>query len=265
MERYLNKGIKQVIIEFPAVGSILDEYNIGCALCGVGACLLKDIVEVHNLSPEEERELMGRISKVIYPDRVVEIPATQRKNSGAGAGEVKYSPPMQGLVDEHTVIKRLLAMIPFIIEDVEVSRGEDRALVLGTVDFIRSYADRYHHAKEEDILFKEFDENLDIIKVFNEDHKIGRGHVKAVIEALETGDNRSIKEHLAGYRELLKGHIKREDEVLYPWMDRNLSTSQIGRLFAAFINVDEQFREVRAKQGAFVKTLEKKYKYEEVK
>jgi len=34
-----------------------------------------------------------------------------------------------------------------------------------------SYADRFHHAKEEDILFKFFDENLDMVKVMCEDHK----------------------------------------------------------------------------------------------
>jgi hemerythrin-like domain-containing protein len=264
MEKYLSKGIKEVIAEFPSMGAILDEYNIGCTLCGVGTCLLKDIVQVHNLPPEEEQELMARISGVIYPDREVEISITHRKSVASGTGGIKYSPAMQGLVDEHTVIKRVLAMIPVIIEDLDASRDEDRALVRDTVDFIRSYADRYHHAKEEDILFKEFDENLEMVKIFNEDHRIGRGHVKAVLEALETGDNRSIQEHFMGYRELLTGHIKREDEVLYPWMDRNLSTAQIGRLFTRFASVDGQFRDVREKQESFVKTLEEKYKYEEV-
>lgn len=265
MKEYLNKGIKEVIAEFPAIGPILDEYNIGCTLCGVGTCLVKDIVEVHNLPPEEEGELMARIGRVIYPDRYVEISVTPKKNGNTRTGEIQYSPPMQGLVDEHTVIKRVLAMIPSMLGDLDASRDEDRDLVLATVDFIRSYADRYHHAKEEDILFKEFDEDLEMIKVFNEDHRTGRGHVRAVLEALETGDNRAIQEHLTGYRELLRGHIKREDEVLYPWMDRNLSTAQVGRLFAKFAEVDEQFREVRARQEAFAAALEKRYNYEEVK
>ncbi|HKN19360.1 MAG TPA: hypothetical protein VJW95_06145 [Dissulfurispiraceae bacterium] len=167
MEKYLSKGIKEVITEFPAIGTILDEYNIGCTLCGVGTCLLKDIVQVHNLPPEEERVLMARISRIIYPDRNVQIPVTEIRCASAGIREVKCSPPIQGLVDEHTVIKRVLAMIPDIIEDLDVSRVEDRALVLDTIDFIRSYADRYHHAKEEDILFKEFDENLEMVKIFN--------------------------------------------------------------------------------------------------
>ncbi len=264
MDKYLNKGIKEVIREFPAIGSILDEYNIGCTLCGVGTCRLKDIVQVHNLPPEEEQELMGRIIGVIYPGRHVETSVTTGKSVASRKADIKYSPVMQGLVDEHTVIKRVLAMIPAIIEDLNASRDEDRALVMDTVDFIRSYADRYHHAKEEDILFKEFDENLEMVKVFNEDHRIGRGHVKAILDALETGDKRSIQEHFMGYRELLTGHIKREDEVLYPWMDRNLSISQIGRLFARFESVDSQFRDVREKQETFVKTLEEKYKYAEV-
>ncbi|MGD0282959.1 MAG: hemerythrin domain-containing protein [Dissulfurispiraceae bacterium] len=265
MEKYLSRGVKEVITEFPAIGAILDEYHIGCTLCGVGTCLLKDIVQVHNLPPEDERVLMARISRVIYPDRDIKIPAMQRKCCSAVPQEIKYSPPMQGLVYEHTVIKRVLAMIPVIIEDLDVSRVEDRALVLGTIDFIRSYADRYHHAKEEDILFKEFDENLEMVKVFNEDHRIGRGHVKAILDALVTADNVSVREHFMGYRELLTGHIRREDEVLYPWMDRNLSTSQIGRLFSRFTSVDSQFRDVSEKQESFVRTLEEKYKYEEVK
>lgn len=265
MKTYLGKGIKEVISEFPAIGPILDEYNIGCTLCGVGTCLFKDIVSVHNLSAEEEQALMARLTRVIYPDRDVKIAAVQTKKSIPGRREVKYSTAMQGLVDEHRVIKRVLAMIPVLIEDLDVSRDADRVLVTETVDFIRSYADRYHHAKEEEILFKEFDENLEMVKVFNEDHRIGRGHVKAIVEALETGDNLSIKEHFMGYRELLAGHINREDEVLYPWMDRNLSTSQVGTLFARFMDVDGRFRDVREKQEAFVKTLEEKYQYEEVK
>jgi hemerythrin-like domain-containing protein len=264
MEKYLNKGIKEVILAFPAIGSILDEYNIGCTMCGVGTCLLKDIVEVHNLSPEDERSLMLRISRVIYPDRDVDIPVVQGKSGAIRTGELKYSPAMQGLVDEHTVIKRVLAMIPSLIEELDVSRNEDRTLVLDTIDFIRSYADKYHHAKEEEILFKEFDENLELVRVFNEDHRIGRGHVKAIVDALEKKDNQSIRDHFMGYRDLLNGHIKREDEVLYPWMDRNLSTSQVGRLFARFVTVDEQFKEVRTKQKAFVKKLEASYQYEEV-
>jgi len=69
MEKYLNKGIKDVIDEFPDIESILEEYDIGCGPCSVGTCLLKDIVEVHRLPPEKEQDLLARIEKSICSER----------------------------------------------------------------------------------------------------------------------------------------------------------------------------------------------------
>src|SRR3990167_3660938 len=82
METYLNTPIKEVISEFPKVADILNDYNIGCVPCNVGTCLLKDIVEIHNLSPEEENGLMAKIAEVIYPDREIEK-YKHRKKDGA--------------------------------------------------------------------------------------------------------------------------------------------------------------------------------------
>ncbi|MEK7867861.1 MAG: hemerythrin domain-containing protein, partial [Candidatus Omnitrophota bacterium] len=187
MEKYLNKGIKDLISEFPKVGDILNEYNIGCVPCNVGSCLLKDIIQIHNLSSEDEEELMARITRTIYPDRKIKIPKIKRK-AQPESKEVKYSPPIKKLVDEHALIKKWLALIPEVIEKLDIETKEGRNLILDGVDFIRSYADRFHHAKEEDILFKYFDENLDIIKAMHEDHETGRAHVKAIIKALEKQD-----------------------------------------------------------------------------
>ena len=238
MESYLNTPIKEVISKFPKVGEILDEYRIGCVPCSVGSCLLKDIIQVHNLSEEEEREVMARIARVIYPDRVIPIPNVERK-AKARSKEMKYSPPMKKLVDEHALIKRWIALIPQVLERLNEDSPEDRQILYKGIDFIRSYADKFHHAKEEDILFKYFDASLDIVKAMLEDHTTGRGHVKALAEALEKKDRKGIIEHLNAYRELLTEHIKKEDEILYPWMDRNLSVTQVGALYSKFNEVDE--------------------------
>ena len=79
MEEYLNRGIKDLIGEFPKLADLLNKYNIGCVPCNVGSCILKDIVEIHNLSIEEERELMVEIAKVIYPRHEVKIPLINKK------------------------------------------------------------------------------------------------------------------------------------------------------------------------------------------
>jgi hemerythrin-like domain-containing protein len=258
METYLNKGIKEVIDQFPEVENILNGYDIGCAPCTVGTCLLKDIVEIHNLPADQEQEMMTRIAKIIYPDREIEIPQIKRKIE-AEPKEMKYSPPMKKLVDEHVLLKRLVALLPEIVKNLDVDSDEGRQLVIDIVEFIRFYADKYHHAKEEDILFKYFDENLDILKVMHEDHTQARSHVKAVLAALERKDKTTVAKHLTSYGELLTEHIKKEDGILYPWLDKNLSETQIGQLFAKFNETDEQIGYSPAKYEAFIDRLEERF------
>ncbi len=43
------------------------------------------------------------------------------------------------------------------------------------------------------------------------------------------------------YKELLEEHIKKEDEILYPWIDRNLTISQIGIIFSKFEDIENNF------------------------
>ncbi len=73
MEAYLNKGIKEIILQFPEVEDILNEYDISCAPCSVGTCLLMDIVEIHNLPADKEQEMMSKITKALYPDKEIKI------------------------------------------------------------------------------------------------------------------------------------------------------------------------------------------------
>lgn len=240
MEKHLNTPIKEIIARCPRIGEILNEYRIGCVPCSVGSCLLKDIVSIHNLSAEDEAELMCRIEKEIYPEREVKK-AKIKARPKPTVKELKYSPPVKRLVDEHASIKKLIALIPQVIELIKEGAQVDKELVLDCIYFIRNYADKFHHAKEEDILFDYTDRETDIIKTMLLDHTTARNHVKVILEAKETGNKAAIIEHLNGYKELLTEHIKKEDEILYPWIDRGLSTKQVGELFGKFNEVDAAF------------------------
>jgi hemerythrin-like domain-containing protein len=258
MEKYLRTPIKEIIAKHPPVGALLEEYGIGCVPCSVGTCLLADIVEIHNLSPEDEGTLMARIAGIVSPGQVVALPEP-RKRSPETTRKISYSPPMMALVEEHRLIKRVLAVLPAVIDRFDAGTKADREFVGGCLDFIRSYADRFHHAKEEDILFACFDPGLDILKAMHEDHERGRAHVRAAGEALARGDKKEVAANLHGYAGVLAEHIRKEDEILYPWMDRNLSIRQVGELFARFRAVDERFAEDRKKHESFVGQLEDAY------
>lgn len=257
VEEFLNKSIKEIIRQHPKIEQILDEFNIGCAPCSIGTCLLKDIVEIHNLSPEEEQSLMVEIAQVIYPGKEIKMAPVKRK--AQSSQEITYSPPIKKLVEEHVLIKRLVALIPLIINTLDFNSEENKQLILDSIDFIQSYADKYHHAKEEKILFNYFDENLTILKVIREDHEKARMHVRVILEALKEGDRDTIIEHMNSYREILTEHIKKEDEILYPWIDRNLSITQIGNIFSKFNEIDNQFGNTPEKYEELVKKLEKKF------
>jgi hemerythrin-like domain-containing protein len=106
---------------------------------------------------------------------------------------------------------------------------------------------------------KKLVDESDILKVMYEDHTHARGHVKAMIEALERKDNTAVAEHLMAYRELLSEHIRKEDEILYPWMDNNLTTGQIGELSVKFNEVNEKIGFSPEKYENFIENLEKNH------
>lgn len=252
---YLDKNVKDVIGECPATAELLDEYGIGCATCGLGTCRLKDIVEIHDLNADDETALLTGIAAALFPGEEVTIPRLERKPKTA-TGSVSYSPPLAKLVEEHRLIKRWVAAIPAFIEHLDVETEAGRETVRQGIDFIRSFADRYHHAKEEDLLFKCFDEKLDIIQTMYADHEKARGLVREMLAALERRDRATLARDLADYRDLLTEHVRKEDDVLYRWMDRNLTMTQVGELFSQFAEVDREFGDTPENHRRFIDQLE---------
>ncbi|HEY6838556.1 MAG TPA: hypothetical protein VI389_07435 [Geobacteraceae bacterium] len=57
-----NTAIQDVITAHPAIGEILNRYDIGCVTCKVGICLLKDVVSIHGLGPENEARIETEIN-----------------------------------------------------------------------------------------------------------------------------------------------------------------------------------------------------------
>ena len=86
-----------------------------------------------------------------------------------------------------------------------VSGGElDEKFFIKVIDFIRNYADNFHHAKEEDILFVELNkegvlEHCNPIGQMLHEHDLGRGFVKGLSEAVEKGNKIEAVKNARGY------------------------------------------------------------------
>lgn len=241
MNDVLDLFIKDLIVGYPALGAVLSGAGIGCVGCSVGTCRLRDIVGIHNLTEPQERTLLTAIAAVIIPGQRADIPRIERKPDPIG-GHKALAPPIQELVLEHVVIKRVIALLPMLAERLQAGVTPELGLAVGNaLEFIREYADRFHHAKEEDILFKYFDQTSDILVAMHTEHELGRGYVRAAVAGVEKNNENAVAENMTAYGELLKEHIKKEDEILYPWMQGQMTDSQVGHLFSEFRRVDEKF------------------------
>lgn len=97
--------------------------------------------------------------------------------------------PIGPLMHEHRLIERLLALVAREIGDIEAGKAPDSRFLDQAVDFFRTYADRCHHGKEEDILFRELakkpltDAQRKVLGELVAEHVQGRALVRAILEA----------------------------------------------------------------------------------
>jgi len=56
------QAINKVIEEHPVIGEILEKHDIGCVTCGVGICLMNDVVSIHSLGDEIEAQIEQEIT-----------------------------------------------------------------------------------------------------------------------------------------------------------------------------------------------------------
>ena len=63
--------------------------------------------------------------------------------------------PVGPLMWEHRLIEKMLASLMKHVDKIEKSKIVNPVVIDVAVDFVRMYADRTHHGKEEEILFRD--------------------------------------------------------------------------------------------------------------
>lgn len=173
----------------------------------------------------------------------------------------------QVMVDEHKLILRMIALVEKNTELLEQGKFRNWQFYLDAVDFIRNYADRFHHAKEEDVLFIELIKNgmpekQSPIEAMHMEHDQGRAFVRAMEEAAqkaldgEIGQATIIAENAKGYAALLRGHIEKEDDILYPLAERVLPEEVRDRMLEAYDRAEAKTPELEEKYRQLVESYE---------
>lgn len=161
------------------------------------------------------------------------------------------------MMEEHQNILRMLKVVRKACYHVMVNNEVDYDDFAAMIDFIRSYADSHHHGKEEKLMFKKMQEHMGkigenlITHGMLVEHDLGRLYMQELEEALQrvkAGDDESRLDVIANaisYTHLLERHIKKEDELVYPFGEKQLTPEILEQ-----INEETRvFEEVATKQN----------------
>jgi len=177
------------------------------------------------------------------------------------------------MVDEHKVIKRMLAVIRKACFGVMNGQEINYTDFESMIDFVRSYADKHHHGKEEKILFNKMVDEIGgaaekLIKHgMLVEHDLGRLHIKELEEALDkvkNGDEEAKLDVLANaisYTHLLHRHIDKEDGVVYVFAEKHLKTDTLNKVDVECEAFEEEMKkeDIHNKYLRLVEELEQKY------
>ncbi len=158
--------------------------------------------------------------------------------------------PTEELSREHQAILEMIRILAKMAERLEAGSLVEAGDLKAAVEFIRVFADRCHHAKEEGHLFPEMERagiprGRGPIAVMLAEHEEGRKRVAAMAGALRgagKGNRKAMAAFAAaarGYGELLTQHIFKEDRILYPMADNTLSPDQQTSLEECFTEVEK--------------------------
>jgi hemerythrin-like domain-containing protein len=164
---------------------------------------------------------------------------------------------------EHRLIERMLAVMRQALAQIKTSNAVDPLFIDTAVDFIRTYADRTHHGKEEDILFRDlatrnlWEADRRIMNELVEDHIFARKTTKELVEANTQYRNGNgpalgvIADKLETLVNFYPRHIDKEDKVFFPAALAYYTDEEDQTMLAEFWEFDrkmihEKYREVVA-------------------
>lgn len=144
------------------------------------------------------------------------------------------------LMHEHEALLFALPILESFERRTAAGEAVDVVDLAAFIGFLKEFADKCHHGKEEGILFPALlaagipGEGGQVGELLDE-HALGRGWIAQMEASLwPTPHPERFTLAARAYRELLQAHIRKENEVLFPLAERALSPEQLEALFERF-------------------------------
>jgi hemerythrin-like domain-containing protein len=171
------------------------------------------------------------------------------------------------LMNEHEAILSAIQILERMVAATEKTASVETKDIHEFIEFLKEFADKCHHGKEEGFLFPAMvgagvPDKGGPIGVMLAEHAQGRKLIRDMEESISPAVDRIMFAQAArDYTHLMRNHIQKENTVLFPMADRMLSETQLENLYAGF----EEHEEKVIGQGrheelhAMLKGLQEKY------
>ena len=147
---------------------------------------------------------------------------------------------IEDLQNEHIAILSSLQILDTFTRRLDRGLDVQRRDIHDFIGFLKEFADKCHHGKEEGILFPALIkagiiEKGGPIGVMLSDHTKGRELIKEM-EAAVSGkeDHKRFMQAAKNYSSLLQAHIEKENTVLFPAAESALTADQLDRIYEEF-------------------------------
>lgn len=156
----------------------------------------------------------------------------------------------QKLMDEHKLILEYIRLIQTLLRTEDLNKRDNFISNSGSriIDFIQNFADRYHHAKEENILFKYMGKprvlsHCNPLPQMLYEHSQGRESVAGMIQSLNDKDFTLFCENALAYAILLEQHIYKEDNILYSMAEEGLTLADKEAIHEEYKAAEKKYNE----------------------
>jgi hemerythrin-like domain-containing protein len=175
--------------------------------------------------------------------------------------------PTQIMDAEHWLIESVVKALGGVADDMERGQQADVAMLVTSVKFLRVYADKLHHGKEEMLFFpmlvkRGVPPQGCPIGGLNHEHEKGRALVRALAEQAPAyaqgrpGSKEGLLATLRGILDLYQNHIWKEDAMVFPMADNVLTAAGQNELTEKFAEVDQAMGlDVVARLVTFARSL----------
>jgi hemerythrin-like domain-containing protein len=175
--------------------------------------------------------------------------------------------PRGPLMTEHRLIEGMISSIDKEVKRIEKSGIVNQGFIATAADFIQIYADKTHHGKEEEILFRDLskkklsDIDNTIMNELIQEHIVGRNTTAELVKsagAYQNGDKAAlplITKSLRIFVDFYPKHIEKEDKVFFPSSMKYFSDSEQQSMLDEFWDFDRKM--IHAKYKSVIESLEK--------